>query len=231
MGNEMYFMGLIAEAFGEADIDAALQAALEKIIAHSSKPEYARGYEQFEVFMSLVNSHIKKNSHNALSENIIRALMVELATDSFDGDPQQKQNILEIIKSKPEWQKDYQALVGEISRLQKPFENVDIMVLRDEQPIGTVSLTEQDNTRVIDKLIPGAYKIMLSTGRLLWEGLLADNDLLWSRAFAGEPFKMAADSGGIKGKAAKTITLLEGEILLNVFAGVETGSLEIKMNF
>ena len=230
MDNEMYFIALITEAFKQDNRETALAAALEKIKTLGSRPEYAEGYEQFQVFMSLVNNHIKKNGHKALSDNIIRAMMVELATDTFDGDDQQKKNILEIIQSNPEWQNEYRALSTQIQQLQKPFDKLEISVLRDDQSVGTVSLTEQDNIQAVGHLIPGFYKLMLSTGRLLWEGALDEQDLLWAKAHAGQPFKMAADSGQTKAKPAKTIPILQGEILLNIFAGVETGSLEIKLN-
>ena len=60
--------------------------------------------------------------------------------------------------------------------------------------------------------------------------LQGEQDLLWAKAHAGQPFKMAADSGETKAKPAKTISILEGEIQLNIFVGMETGSLEIKLN-
>jgi len=229
MDNEMYFIKWITEAFKQENRETALAAALEKIKTLGSRPEYAEGYQQFQVFMSLVNNHIKKNGHKALSENIIRALMIELATDTFDGDDQQKKNMLDIIQSNPDWQNEYQTLSTQIQQLQKPFESLKISVLRNDQSVGTVSLTQQDNIQTVGHLIPGFYKLMLSTGRLLWEGALDEQDLLWAKAHAGQPFKMAADSGQAKAKPVKTIPILEGELQLNIFAGVETGSLEIKL--
>ena len=230
MGNEMYFIKWITEAFKQLDREAALQTALEKITSLGSQPEYAEGYEQFQVFMGLVTNHIKKNGHKSLSENVIRALMIELATDTFEGDDLQKNNILEIIQSNPDWQNEYQTLSKQIQKLQEPFDSLEISVLRDDQPVGAVSLTQKKNNLAVSQLAPGFYKLMLSTGRLLWEGALGDEDLLWARAHAGQPFKMAADSGEGKTKPAKTLSLLEGELRLNIFAGVETGSLEIKLN-
>lgn len=230
MDNEMYFIKWITEAFKQDDKEAALEAAMEKIKSLGSQPEYAQGYEQFQVFMGLVNSHIKKNQKKALSDHVIRALMIELATETFDGDGQQTKNILDIIQSNPVWQNEYQALSKEIQPFQSPFDKLDISVLRDDQPVGTVSLTEQDNTQAVDHLVPGLYKLMLSTGRLLWEGALGEQDLLWAKAHAGQPFKMAADSGDAKPAPAKSISILKGELQLNVFAGVESGSLEIRWN-
>jgi len=230
MDNALYFITLITEAFKQDDREAALQAALEKIKSLGKQPQYAQGYKQFQIFMGLVNNHIKKNRQKALSDNVIRALMIELATDTFDGDDRQKQTILDIIQSNPDWRNEYRALSKEVQQLQKPFDKFQISVLRDDQPVGTVSLTAQNNTQVISQLVPGFYKLMLSTGWLLWEGSLGDNDLQWAKAHAGQPFKMAADSGETKAKPTKTIPILEGELQLNIFAGVETGSLEIKLN-
>ena len=230
MDNRMYFIKWITEAFKEPDREKALQAALEKITSLGSQPEYAEEYEQFQVFMGLVNSHIKKNGHKTLSENAIRALMVELATDTFDGDDQQKNDILEIIQSNPDWQNEYQALSKQVQRLQESFDTLEISVLRDDQLVGEVALAENKVTQAVCQLVPGFYKLVLSTGRLLWEGTLGDEDLLWVKAHAGQPLKMAADSGHARPKPAKTVSILEGELQFNVFAGLESGSLEITLN-
>ena len=229
MKNEMYFIKWITEAFKQPDREAALQSALEKIKSLGSQPEYAEGYEQFQVFMGLVNNHIKKNGHKTLSENIIRALIVELATDTFEGDDQQKNDILEIIQSNSDRQNEYQALSKQIQTLQEPFDTLEISVLRDEQPVGTVSLSEKKNTQTVSQLVPGFYKLVLSTGRLLWEGVLGDEDLQWVKAHAGQPLKMAADSGQAKAKPVKTLSILDGELELAIFAGVESGSMEITL--
>ena len=229
MDNEMYFIKWITEAFKQPDREAALQSALEKITSLGSQPEYAEGYEQFQVFMGLVTNHIKKNGHKSLSENVIRALMIELATDTFDGDDQQKNDLQEIIRSNPDWQSEYQALSKQIRKLQEPFDSLEISVLRDDQPVGAVSLTQKKNNQAVSQLVPGFYKLVLSTGRLLWEGILGEEDFLWVKAHAGQPLKMAADSGQAKAKPVKTISILDGELELAIFAGVESGSMEITL--
>jgi hypothetical protein len=228
--NDMYFIVIIADAFRQANRQAALKEAFEKIKSLGQKDEYKSGYEQFERFMAAVDSHTKKNKARGLWDNIVKVLITELATDTFEGTDEQRQKILEIITSNPKWQKEYESLANEVQLISVPFEQIEISILRDEKTINTVQLTKKSCSKVLDKILPGLYKIVLSTGRVLWEGQLCDNELIWSKVFEGKPIKMAADSGSVKAKPTKSINLLAGEISLNIFAGIEAGSLEIKMN-
>ena len=83
---------------------------------------------------------------------------------------------------------------------------------------------------MINGVTPGAYCLRLETGRVIWQEDLGDQDLLWTKAFPGQPLRAAADDGGAHIPATHRFSVLEGEIMLQVFAGLESGSIEITLN-
>ncbi len=231
MDKDMYFICLLADAFKDPDRETALRQAFEKIKSLGDLPEYRQGYRQFEVFMEFVDSHIKKNRNKTLFDNVLRVLMVELASGMFEGDDSQRNELMELIESRPAWLDQYRRIEQEIDLLNRPFDQIDMFIFRDDESVGKVSLSEQKKTAVLSNLIPGIYKLVLSSGRQLWQGSLEAKDLLWSEAFGKEPLKMAAQTSEAREKPVRTVDILDGEIKLHLFAGLETGNMEVEMNF
>ena len=81
----------------------------------------------------------------------------------------------------------------------------------------------------LDNINPGFHSLSLDTGRVLWEGELTESHLLWAVAFPGEPLPMAADTGEAGNQPTLEEDLLDGEVVLRVFPGLEGGSMEIEM--
>jgi len=81
----------------------------------------------------------------------------------------------------------------------------------------------------LDNINPGFHSLSLDTGRVLWEGELTESHLLWAVAFPGEPLQMAADTGEAGNRPTLEDDLLDGEMVLRVFPGLEGGSLEVEM--
>jgi len=79
---------------------------------------------------------------------------------------------------------------------------------------------------IIGNVLPGRYTVRFSNGRVLWEGELSKEDLLWAYAFPGKDLAMAAETEVSQGKPTRTISLLSGEIMLSVFAGLESGQIK-----
>ena len=106
---------------------------------------------------------------------------------------------------------------------------VDIVIERDGDIISTCSFWSTPATRTIGGIVAGSYLLRLDTGRVLWEGRLAEEDLLWARAFPKQALRVAADTGGARRQMAREVVLLEGTLILRVFAGVESGTVEIEL--
>ena len=118
MGNELYFISIIAKALKQKDTEQSLKQAFEEIESLGIKPGYEQGFEQFQQFMNTVNEQTKKKgTGDQLRTEIAKQLIVELATDTFEGTDEDKRKVLSIIKSNPQWRKEYDQLVTEIEEL------------------------------------------------------------------------------------------------------------------
>jgi len=115
-----------------------------------------------------------------------------------------------------------------LERLDRPM-TVRILVERDRTLIATCDFDEATGTETVTGIEPGRYRLALETGRLLWEGELAEGDLLWGKAHPGEGLPMAADSEDTAREPTLEMDLLDGTVVLRVYAGVEAGSLEITL--
>ena len=118
MSNELYFISIIAKALEQKDTEGSLKQAFEEIQSLGAKPEYGQGFQQFQQFMDTVNKQVKKRGANdRLKTEIAKQLIVELATDTFEGTDEDKRKALSIIKSNPQWREEYDQLVTEIEEL------------------------------------------------------------------------------------------------------------------
>jgi hypothetical protein len=105
----------------------------------------------------------------------------------------------------------------------------EIIVERNEKVIGSTPCESLPFTKEIRGLKPGHYVVKMDTGRVLWQGDLNEQDLIWADAFQREALDLAADTGAITEKATREITLLNGELTIQVFPETEGGRLEIKI--
>jgi hypothetical protein len=106
---------------------------------------------------------------------------------------------------------------------------VDVLVERDGHLVGPCSFGLAPATRAIRGIVAGDYLLRFETGRVLWEGRLAEEDLLWGRAFPGQPLRVAADTGEPARHMTREIPLLDGTLILRVLVGIEAGTLEIEL--
>ncbi len=107
---------------------------------------------------------------------------------------------------------------------------IEILLHRDDQPVACCPFSQPTGVQTVGDVIPGDYSLTADTGRLLWQGHLAEEELLWSRAFPHRPLQMAADTGDTDQPPTRTIRLLDGTLIVNVYAGLESGSVEIRLD-
>lgn len=101
----------------------------------------------------------------------------------------------------------------------------NLSVFRDGSLIDTISL-DKDRCQRIQGILPGLYTLCLSTGRMLWSGNFATEDII-SETHDGKNIKLAADSKEIAPKYSKRIILLNGLITLKMFKGINAAVMEI----
>ncbi|MBI4659763.1 MAG: hypothetical protein HY735_13060 [Verrucomicrobia bacterium] len=102
----------------------------------------------------------------------------------------------------------------------------EILLFREEALIASLSLLSGRDTAT--GLRPGTYTLMLSTGRVLWQGELSQEQVLWDKAFPDESLPLAADTGTDQDHSTVRQSLLDGEILMSVCPGLGAGSVQIE---
>ena len=83
--------------------------------------------------------------------------------------------------------------------------------------------------RHVENVIPGKYTVKLDIGMTVWEGELTARNLLWSEAFREKDLQVAAQTMDLHQQPRKEIVLLDGALSIRVFAGIESGSIEIEL--
>lgn len=103
-----------------------------------------------------------------------------------------------------------------------------IIVATAETIIATFPLIRSKDSYKVFNVKPGKYTFILSSGRILWEGTISVQDLVWTEAFQKTSLKMAASTEKPKLKASRKIELLNGDIVARILPGIEKGCIEIK---
>jgi hypothetical protein len=230
MSKDLYFIPIIAEALQAPNAEEALCRAFEQIRSLGQKAEYKQGLLQFEEFIRLVNHYRGQGPLISSEETMIKTLMIELATDTFEGAGQERQVILDAISSRRDWKDRYDQLVADIERLNRTTATTRLALLRDGKPVGLVEVIEGLGRGMIDNVTAAHYSLEIESGRVIWQEALTEQDLVWTEAFPGQPLPLAADTGELQTRATRQFNLLAGEIVLQVFAGLESGSIEIIVN-
>jgi hypothetical protein len=230
MDNDLYFIPIIAKALQQKDTEESLKQAFDEIESLGQRPDYQRGYQQFQRFMVAVNGRVKENESDLLEVNTVRALMTELATGTFEGSDEEQQMALRIVQSRLQWQDEYNTLVAEIEQLHKYPKGIGISIFRENELLESFTFMKIPDYKTIDNIIPGSYNIALATGRVIWQGQLDKRDLIWTEAYPGRALRLSADTGEPEGKPTKQSSVFDGEIMLQVFAGLESGRIKITMN-
>ena len=78
-------------------------------------------------------------------------------------------------------------------------------------------------------LRPGHYQLKLDSGRMIWEAALSEQQLLWTSAHPGRPLEVAAESAERRERPTLEVALLEGELILRVYPGIEAGLLRLEL--
>ena len=222
MNNNLFFIPIIVVALQSPDIEIALRDAFREIKKKGREERYAEGFRNFELFMQEMY-----NRCQVTATNDVRELIALLGTGMFEGSLQEKELLLNIINSHPQWKAEYEAFcrMEDYEDLTQDFPV--IAVLSEEYPARYVSFPEGSGCQRLDNIVPGNYKLELTnTGWIIWEGHLAAEKLISSEAPKSENLSLAA------GDAIPTdeIDLLEnGELMLYTYAGTESGCIKIEL--
>ena len=93
----------------------------------------------------------------------------------------------------------------------------EIIVERNGKSIASIPCEHLPVTKEIRDVKPGLYTIRQNTGRVIWEGELTQEELIWNAAFPEQPLDLAADTGETAARTTREIALLNGELIIQVF--------------
>ncbi|GMU20525.1 MAG: hypothetical protein AMXMBFR13_06220 [Phycisphaerae bacterium] len=229
MADELYFIPMIEQALRSPDPKSALVRAFKEIKAAGRASDSGQGLAQFERFMGLVAGHAE-TERPAISEevfDVVRELMIELSTDTFEGSEQERQAALELIRSRPQWSDEYDDLLATTRACEDRKEGIPLVLERDDETIATWSVREDEFSAALGSIRPGHYALKLRTNRVIWHGYLTERELRWARAYPDQPLDLAAATDSRKQTPTLEAGILGGRLVIRVFAGVETGWMEI----
>jgi len=220
--NLLYFIPVIARALQGSDVEKALREAFCRIERMGTEKRYAEGFENFEIFMDQAYDQHKI----AVTDNI-RELMAQLGAGMFEDLPREKEILLDIITSHPKLQADFETICHMGSDENLTGESPVIEVSSDKGCVLEKTFEKVPGHESFDGLLPGTYKIKLvNTGWTIWEGRLTAKELIWPE---GENLLMAAETGDAHTKSTSRKVLLDGDMILCTYAGIESGSIEIEL--
>ena len=142
---------------------------------------------------------------------------------------------IEALGHQPEYREgfmNFKRFMAEVEQKLEPARkrrNLNILIEREGSRLASVSLEHIPRFESVGGLRPGHYVIKLDTGRVLWEGALREEDLLWTAAFPDRPLAMAADTGDRVQEPTRLLRLLEGEVVIKVFPELEAGRMAIEI--
>lgn len=225
--NNLYFIPMIARALKSANPKKAMHEVFDEIRQLGARPEYAEGFLLFIEFTKAFLEPSDTTSENWIQHirDAVDRLMYDLATHTFIGSKEQEKALLAAFRKMPEWRAEYERVSKEAEGFLSHEQPIGVEVLRMDQILGTFALSELPTT--LFSIRPGRYVVRFSNGRVLWEGDLTKEDVIWAFAYPAMDLPMAAETESAQQTPTRSISLLNGELLIRVFAGLETGELTI----
>jgi len=214
MSNDLYFIPLLIKALESADIVEGLRRAIRAIIVLGQDERFRNGYGQFMVFMDAIlaaQGHDVDQTETTITGGVdgMAALFGELA-------------------ALPELDEIWDSIQKDLRLIPDADICVTFLLRRNDESPKWLQLSKEEPKGFFRGVLPGAYELSLSSGRVAWEAKLTKQDIFLAYAFAEEPLQLAADTEIVREKPTRRAVLLNGEVVISVFAGPESGRMEIE---
>jgi hypothetical protein len=229
MSKDLFFIPLIDRALKSRSPESALVQAFAEIQRRGQQEGFHEGAGQFVNFMDEVAHQVIGRIAPLGSINQCE-LAVDLAFMASMQDDGASLLAPDFVPTSPEWTSLYESFLAVMKRQVRPAHRATIVLDRDGQILQEIVVDQSSSSSTVQGITPGYYTLALQTGRILWEDTLCDGDLRWTSAFPGRPLGLAAATLEQVGQPSRTISLLNGEVILSVFPGLEHGRLEIKVS-
>ena len=212
----------------QSDPASALREAFAQLLQLGQRSGYGRSYGQFRLFMRAAKLYAETEGALSGTPRSAQELIIDLVSHGFEGNPEERRRASDWIQANLSWVGQSRTACAAVSRFDEHPTAPGIRVLKGDTYINTLFLPEEDGVASISGLEPGEYALLLETGRLIWQGRLTERQLIWAGAFPNQPLDLAAATGDVGCPSTVEERLLDGELVLRVFPGMETGRMEIK---
>jgi hypothetical protein len=231
MTKDLYFLRLIAEALKQPDSKAAIERAFKKIIELGKKPEYDQGFRQFKRFMALMTESFEtySNETEGIKSQVLKDLAFQLSAGLVEADQDEIISLVEFIRSHRQRRVKFDQMHQDFSIPDAGNLLLEVIVNRNGENIYSIPVEDGAFNTKIKDLKTGFYNVRLNTGRILWQGELTAEDLVWTAAFPEADMAMAADTDGHTDHVSKEIRLLAGDLIIRIIPELETGCIEIEI--
>ena len=229
MNKDLFFNLFLARATSRHEAAITFEAAFAEIQQLGQRPEYQRGFAQFQRFMAVAVAYADAQAACFGPAWPIHNLLVDLAMDEAAGSREEHRRAMELINSEPRWATAFAEFKAWLSEYEQGVRALEITVFEADRCLGTISLTPEARLGALGGLIPGPYRLCLQTGWVIWEQRLTERDLLWARAFPGQSLDLAAATEEISSGMTREETLLGGDLVLRVYPGPEGGTIRIEL--
>lgn len=223
MDESLYFIPLLADALESPDVEASLKRALAEINRRGIDDRYAAGFRNFVHFMDEVCLR-----HQNIERHLAHELIVMFAYDFLEP-AQDDTAASHWIESCSEWRAERKAFHEETGVNQTELPLATIQFFRGRQLLLETVMPSEGGCGHIRNVIAGHYMVRLDIGMTVWEGELTARELLWSEAFGERDLQMAAQTTDLQQQPTREMVLLDGALSIRVFAGIESGSIEIEL--
>lgn len=209
----LYFLALLTQAYDAPDPKKAIAEALDQICSLRSQPEYQEGYRNFQTFLHevLTNSDLAPDIAETILHKIEIGDLEDIPEDQIDA-------LLEMVQGEP------------IPSPEPPDTTSYELTLQNTEGQHWEIQLHPGKPHDLQSINPGEYTLTFANGREIWSNKLEPEQLLWSLAHPAEPLPAAAATQPSDLKPTSTTPLLGGEILLEVFPGIENGTLRLQWN-
>lgn len=232
MSKELYFIPIIANALLSQTPDSALQDAFLQIQEMGKELEYVLGYENFlqlQEEAAKAADEVDISEQMVLADSILEGMMAALNAGSFKEDSDMHDTLLDIIRSRLEWQQRYEEFLERTSEGTLYKNCAKVSLHRDSEFLSSIQIPLASGKVFFDGISPGFYSLSLDTGLEIWSGQLGEEHLVWNCAHPEQPLEIAADTDK-DSKATPTLVtdMLDNSAQLSVYAGLESGTINIK---
>jgi hypothetical protein len=225
----LFFIPILARAVRSKDQQGAMAEAFDEITRLGKHAEYKEGFRQFQAFINAAIEPFAKqlDERAQFAQEVVYRIIFDLVTDTFEGSEEQKQNFIDALNDNPRWKAELERINSEAKYFWPPDSAVGVEVVKGGQVLYSYSLPT--DILSIGPISPGNYTVRLSNGRVLWQGDLRREDLIWAYAYPQQDLPMAAETEDLPPSPTRTIGLLAGELTMEVFAGLESGRIALRI--